>query len=147
MAQTYSFLDAQSAISGPGGSFSLSGVGNAEEGITFEMEGDKNSMTGGADGSTMHNLHASQRGTVTVRLLKTSPANGLLQALYNSQAASSASWGKNAITLNDTGRGDSITATQVAFARQPNLTYAVDGGTNEWIFHAGRIDYNLSSAA
>lgn len=146
MSQTYSFLDTNCSISGPGGNFSLSNVGNAEEGITVSPE-ETNSMTGGADGQVMHNLHASRRGTVTVRLLKTSPANGQLSALFNTQSGSSALWGANTIVINDTGRGDSITCTQVAFRKRPDITYAVEGGTNEWEFDCGRIDMQLTTAA
>ena len=85
MGYTYSFLDVQAAISGPGGNFPLAGdeSGNSEEGITIEPTGDKNIMTVGADGSVMHSLKGDRSGTVTVRLLKTSTINAALQALYN----------------------------------------------------------------
>ena len=85
MGYTYSFLDVQAAISGPGGNFPLAGdeSGNSEEGITIEPTGDKNIMTVGADGSVMHSLKGDRSGTVTVRLLKTSTINAALQALYD----------------------------------------------------------------
>ncbi|MDR1495640.1 MAG: DUF3277 family protein, partial [Clostridiales Family XIII bacterium] len=40
----YSFLDIMASISGPGGSFSLNGEGNAEEGITIARANPKNVM-------------------------------------------------------------------------------------------------------
>ena len=38
---TYSFLDVQCAVTGPGGQFSISEGGIAEEGITIEYEGSR----------------------------------------------------------------------------------------------------------
>ena len=63
---SYSFLDVQASIAGPGGNFPLSGdrVGIAQEGITVTATGDKNVMTIGADGAAMHSLSADQSGTI-----------------------------------------------------------------------------------
>ncbi len=49
--RTYSFLDNQCAMTGPGISSTLSQGGNAEEGFDFAFSEDKNTMTIGADGS------------------------------------------------------------------------------------------------
>lgn len=141
---TYSFLDVAAAIVGPGGAFSLGAdAATAEEGITIEMAEDQNTMTVGADGSVMHSLHAGRSGTLTVRLLKTSPVNAQLNAMFEVQRVSSALHGRNVITVRDTARGDVVTCQQVAFARKPALNYAKDGGTNEWTFHCGRVDQLL----
>lgn len=131
----YSFLDVSAAITGPGGSFQLTGQGNAEEGISVEALEDKNIMTVGADGQAMHSLVASAAATVTVRVLKTSPLNAQLQNLYNYQTASSSRHGQNTITIRDAARGDNVTIEQCAFARQPTIGYATDGGLLEWVFH------------
>jgi len=141
---TYSFLDVTASITGTGGSFSIgSGSGNAEEGITIERVEDKNTMTVGADGTVMHSLHASNAGTVMIRLLKTSPTNGLLSALYNAQKVSSSFWGTNVISVYNVATGDVIVCTNVAFARHAPITYAKDGGTMEWSFQAGSVDGTL----
>src|SRR4051812_15698354 len=104
---TYSFMNVQAAISGPGGSFSLgAGVGVAEEGIDLDPVEDKNTMNHGADGPAMHSLHAAKPGLITVRLLKISPANAQLDALYNLQTANPALHGQNTITVSDPQRGD-----------------------------------------
>lgn len=143
---TYSFLDVQISISGPGGAFSLgSDAGAAEEGITVEASEDKNSMTIGAGGEVMHSLHAGKPGTVTLRYLKTSPVNAQLDALYNFQTAGAGNHGQNTITINDVTRGDSISAKKAAFAKRPSVTYAKDGGTNEWAFHVGILDEQLGA--
>lgn len=137
---TYSFLDVQATIVGPGGSFSIgSSAGVAEEGITVTMREEKNSLAVGADGTPMNSLHADNSGVVTVRLLKTSPTNALLMALYNFQKSSSANWGQNVIVISDTVRGDVISCQVCAFAKVPDLTYGKEAGLNEWGFHAGAV--------
>jgi hypothetical protein len=141
---TYSFMDVNASIVGPGGAFALGyGSGNSEEGISVAMVENKNLMTIGADGSVMHSLHAGNGGTVTIRYLKTSPTNQALAVMYDTQRISSALWGQNTIVISDPARGDTITATQVAFQRQPNVNYAKDGGVQEWIFDAGVVNVVL----
>ena len=134
---TYSFQDVAAAIVGVGGSINLaSGASVAQEGLTIEAVEDKNIMTIGADGSGMHSLSANESSTVTVRLLKTSPVNAQLQLMYNLQTKSSLTHGKNVITVRDVVRGDAIILTNAAFARRPSVTYANEGGMNDWTFHA-----------
>lgn len=145
---TFSFLDCLSAITGPGGAINLgAGAAVAEEGITIEREEDKSTLVVGADGTPMHSLHAGNAGTVNVRLLKTSPVNAMLEAMYNFQRLSSALWGINVVTTSNFVTGDIITCTFVAFRRHPNITYAKEGGMNEWTFAAGSIDAILGVAA
>ena len=145
---TYSFLDTYAQIAGPGGSINIgAGAGAAEEGITIEMSGDKTSLTIGADGTGMTNLHADKSGKVTVRLLKTSPSNQLLSTMYALQNTSSSLSGINVITVRNTNLNDSVTARGVSFAKFPTLTYAKDGAMNEWVFNATRIDQNLGQVA
>ena len=145
---TYSFLDINASIVGPGGSFSLGyGSCNAEEGISVAMAENKNTMTIGADGCVMHSLHAGNGGTVTIRFLKTSPTNKQLSVMYDAQRISSALWGQNTIVISDPARGDTITCTNVAFQRWPNVNYAKDGGTQEWTFDCGQINGLLGDGA
>ena len=52
MSNTYSFLDVNAGIVGPGGAFSLgNGAGVSDEGITVAASEDIGAMTIGADGS------------------------------------------------------------------------------------------------
>ncbi len=134
-ATTYSFLDFACTLVGPGGFVNLgSGSGSSEEGITFTPSENINSMQVGADGAGQHSLHANKSGRATVRLLKTSPTNAALMAMYNFQTASSASHGQNTIAGVDKVRGDAITCTQVAFSKAPDLNYAKEAGVNTWEF-------------
>lgn len=143
---TYSFIDVTASINGPGGTFALGyGSCTAEEGISIAMIENKNTMTIGSDGCVMHSLHAGNGGTVTIRFLKTSGTNQLLQQMYDAQRTSSANWGGNTILISDNARGDTITCTQCAFQKAPNINYAKDGGTMEWIFDAGRVDEVLGA--
>lgn len=109
------------------------------------MADEKNTMTTGADGQVMHSLHAGKAGTITVRLLKTSPVNQRLSLLYAFQTSSSARHGQNVLVVSDTARGDLVTGREAAFAKLPDLTYSKEGGVMEWTFHCGRIDELLGS--
>lgn len=145
---TYSFVDCSAQIIGPGALFDLgNGAGVADEGITIEMLEDKGSVVMGADGTPMQTLHAGSAGRVTVRLLKTSTVNALLAAAYHFQTLTSANWGQNLIVVRMTAWGDVITASACAFQKFPNLTYAKEAGTNEWVFSAGQIIGMLGSGA
>lgn len=141
MSIAYSFTDVAATLVGPGGIVSLgNGSGAAEEGITIEQIEDKDTLTIGADGTPMHSLHAGRHGNVTVRLLKTSSSNAILQAMYDFQQLSSLFWGQNTLVVTHVASGDLASARSVAFRRAPTITYAKDGGTNEWGFNAGLID-------
>lgn len=143
---TYAFSAIVGTIVGPGGTFSIgNGAGPSEEGVTVAMVEDKSTMTIGADGAVMHSLHSGNGGTVTVRLLKTSPTNQLLMNMYNLQTSNPAAHGQNVMSFTDTLRGDSVVCQQVAFKKAPDITYAKDGGTNEWTFDAGFVGITLGS--
>lgn len=146
MSDTYSFLDFSASIVGPGGAFDLGyGSGNAEEGVTVAMLEAKNTMTIGADGSVMHSLHAGKGGTVTVNLLKTSPTNAKLSAMYNAQSLSSATWGNNVIGMRNSASNDVSVARSVAFQKVPDWQNAKDGSMVAWVFDAGMIDQLLGT--
>lgn len=142
---TYSFKNVAATLLATGGVAVPLGStsGAAEEGVTIAMVEDKDTLTIGADGSAMHSLHAGNAAKITVRLLKTSPTNAALSAIYNLQRSSSALWGSNVLVVSDPVRGDVITATGVAFSKQPDLTFAKEGGMCSWEFLAGNIDQVL----
>lgn len=138
---TYSFMDVVATITGAAGFIDLGyGSSNSEEGITIAMAGDKNTMTIGADGEGMHSLHADKSGTITVRLLKTSPKNAQLMAAYDLQTASPTLHGQNVIAVSMPRVGELHTARSVAFKKKPDMTLAKDGGIVEWVFDALKID-------
>lgn len=133
----YSFEDVLATISGPGGVVSLgAGAGNAKEGISIEFVEDKNNMLIGADGSGVHSLRANSSAHISVRLLKTSPVNALLNAMYALQTSSSIFWGQNVFTVTNAATGDNYPCTQVAFRKFPGITWAEDANMNEWSFDA-----------
>ncbi|MDP3351813.1 MAG: DUF3277 family protein [Hydrogenophaga sp.] len=143
---TYSFQDVQATLVGPTGVLDLGyGAAVAEEGITIEMAGDKNTMMVGADGEGMHSLHADKSGTITVRLLKTSPQNAKLQAMYGAQTLASQLHGQNVITVRNPASGDITVARSCAFKRKPSLNYAKEGDTVEWVWDAIKIDTVLGT--
>jgi hypothetical protein len=138
---TYSFLDVNATLVGAGAVIDLgSGSATAEEGISIVAAGDKNTMTIGSDGEGMHSLHADKSGQVTVRLLKTSPKNSQLMALYDAQSLSSSLWGQNLITITNSSSGDTTVARSCAFKKRPDLNYRKDGDIVEWVFDSVKID-------
>jgi len=144
---TFSFLDVVATLAGPGGSIQLgAGAGAAKEGISIEPIEDKDFMLTGADGEIMHGLRGSQAARITVRLLKTSPVNAQLQNLFNAQRTASSLWGQNVLQIRDVVRGDLVNGSQIAFARQPSITWAEDPSMNEWSF-MGRADVILGSGS
>jgi len=143
---TYSFLDVNASLVGPGGAINIgNGAANAEEGITITPADDIDKMAIGADGTPMHSLTANKSGVVVVTLLKTSPVNQKLMALYNVQTASPDVHGRNTLSLVTKLGQDVVTCRSVAFKKAPDLTYATEGGTNSWEFNAGIIDRALGS--
>lgn len=143
----YSLEDVVAALSGPGGNIPLTGdeAGGAKEGVSIARTGDANVMLTGGDGSWSHSLQGDKSGTVTITLLKTSTINQALQNLFDYQRASSRNWGRNTIVITDKARGDVITCLGCAFVKDPDTKYATEAGTNEWVFHCGRIDKKLGA--
>lgn len=143
---TFSFLNTNASLIGPGGAISLgAGAGIAEEGITIEFIEDADHMKIGADGTAMHSLNASRAAKAMIRLQKTSPTNALLSAMYNFQRTSSSNWGQNILTISDTVRGDVYTCQLVAFTKFPKNDYAKEAGTIEWDFNVGTADPALAA--
>ena len=136
---TYSFLDVNCIITGMGGSANLaSGADAADEGIKITPVGEKNTMTIGADGAVMHSLLASTASKIEVNLLKTSPMNAVLMAMYNVQTNLSSLHGKNVIALTILQTGETIGFTNVAFSAIPEMSYGKEGKTVTWKFDAGK---------
>ncbi|MDB5444970.1 MAG: hypothetical protein JWQ97_287, partial [Phenylobacterium sp.] len=63
------------------------------------------------------------------------------------QTASSSLHGQNTMTIRNKAIGDVVGARLVAFSKAPTITYAKEGGVNEWEFHCGAIDTLLGSGA
>ena len=143
---TYSFQDVVATLTGPTGDADLGfGASIAKEGISIVRAAETNTMQIGADGGGQHSLHADRSGHLTVRTLKTSPLNAILQAMYDAQRASSALWGQNTIVVSETQSGDVTTCQEVAFKKDADLTYADEAGIMEWGFDAILIDKVLGT--
>lgn len=137
----YSFLDVDVKLVGAGAIIDLgAGAKNAQEGISVTRNEDDDVMVIGADGEGMHSLRANKSGVVTVNLWQDSPVNRQLQNLFNAQKASSSAWGNNLITIKQRQSGDTTICRGCAFSRQPDLSYAQDGGVVAWVFNCTKID-------
>lgn len=139
----YSFQDVTCSVVGP--NVNLVVTGSADEGYAADIEGDKDILTMGASGSGMHSLRASQNGTLMIRLLKTSTLNQALCNAYNFQTGSAANHARNVITIDDPIRGDTITCLGAAFRKFPNISFATEGGTQDWVFNCTRIEFSLGA--
>lgn len=139
---TYSFQNVTASLTGIAGTIPNMGygAGAADEGITVARAEDVNTMTPGADGEIMHSLHKTKHGQVTVRLLKTSPVNALLIALFNLQTSSPKLHGKNVIVVANSANAELHTCREVAFKKMPDFNSKKDGDIVEWTFDAGKID-------
>lgn len=143
---TYSFMSVAATLVGPTGDVDLGyGASVAEEGISIEMAGDKNTMLIGSDGEGMHSLHADKSGSITIRLLKISPANAKLQAFYDAQTLTPTLHGQNVIVVRNTQSGDVTTARSCAFKKKPPLNYRKDGDIVEWVLDSLKIDTILGT--
>lgn len=139
---SYSFKDVYATLTDPTGTIiPLSGLGSgvAEEGISIEPTGDKNTMTVGADGSVMHSLSADESGVATIRYLQTSHANGLLNLLYQKQTQSALLHGHNVLTVTNVAGKEVIVSRQCAFKKYPAIKYGKEGAIMEWTFDLGHV--------
>lgn len=146
MSYTYSFLDVNAALVGPGGTLNLgAGSASSDEGITISPSDDIDAMMIGADGAGMHSLRANKSGKVTCRFLKNSPINARLSTMLAFQRTSGAVHGQNTLSVVNKASGDAFICQQVAFAKQPEVNYAKDGDVIVWEFNAILIDMALGS--
>lgn len=142
--KSYSFLDTNISIVGPGGAFTL-GLGAASGGITIAMRSPKDKLDIGADGSGMHSLIADKSATVNIPFLKTSPDNSKLNLMYNLQSQSATLWGQNVITITSS-NGDAVVLNGGAFSKQPDLVYGQEGGELHWVMEFVSVDEILAGA-
>jgi hypothetical protein len=132
---TYTFLNISASIVGPGLNAQIGSTsGAAKEGLSTEFDEDKVGVVTGADGTIMTSLHAGMTGRMTVRMLKTSPINAILNSAFNFQRANAANTGQNTIRIVDKARGDVATGRQMSFLRHPANTWSEEGNVLEWTF-------------
>ncbi len=132
---TYSFLDVQASVIGPGLNAQIGSTsGAAKDGLSAAFDEDKVTVTTGADGSIMSSLKATMTGRITIRLLKTSPMNNVLNTAFNFQRSNSANTGQNVIRVVDKARGDVVTGRQMSFQKHPDNTWSEEGNILEWTF-------------
>lgn len=137
---TYSFLDINATLVGVGGTVNVgSGSMVAEEGIEIEAVEDKSTMRIGADGSTVHSLHASTACTVRINLLAESETNEQLNRMYKLQTVSSKTHGKNVLTINNTASNEMIVLSNGAFKKTPKKSFKKDAEIVTWEFDFGSM--------
>lgn len=138
---TYSFQDVTATIVGSGIVNFGYGSNSAKEGISVTQNEPINTMYIGADGEGMHSLKSNKSGTVTIRLMRTSPQNAQLQLMYNAQTISSSLHGNNVITIRDKGNSEICVCRGCAFQKVADRNYGEEAGIQEWVFDCIKIDY------
>jgi len=94
----YSFVNVSATLIAPGFIIQLgSGAAPTEGGITLAYAGDHSNVVVGADGNAITSLFAGKAGAATIRLLKNSPANKMLNLLFAAQKAAPQSVGAQGI--------------------------------------------------
>lgn len=127
----------------PGFSIDLAQWGVDREGITIAPVETRNIMATGADDSVIHNLVTVRPGTCTIRLLKVSPLNKALSDRYNAATTSAKYHGWDQIIVRDVARQDEIILNGCAFQNPPEIVFAREGSTNEWVFDVAQMVIRL----
>lgn len=145
MSVPYTFLNAIAGYTDSLGNMLDFSAGNgvAEEGMTIEWDEDKVSITRGADGDWMYNLHAASGGIFTIRALRTSPLNYYLSNIYTKTTAGGATVGTGIITGGDVQRGESFNCVGCQIRRHSAFTSAKEGPGLEWVFLVGKLSAKL----
>ena len=123
---TYSFQDVTATIVGSGIVNFGYGSNSAKEGISVTQN---------------EPLKSNKSGTVTIRLMRTSPQNAQLQLMYNAQTLSSSLHGNNVITIRDKGNSEICVCRGCAFQKVADRNYGEEAGIQEWVFDCIKIDY------
>lgn len=145
---TFSFLDVVATITGPNGTISLgNSSGPSEEGISVSYAEDQVTTTIGADGTGMHSLHAGQSGMISVRFLKSSPTNALLQSMYAADRSVPSTAGQNTIAVSWIAGGDVVSGTQCAFKKFPDNVYAKDAAMLQWEWNVVKLTTILGNGS
>lgn len=109
------------AVGAADGSFAT--VEMVEDGVVEQV---------GADGSVVINQSMNELGQLTLRLFGTSPANTLLQAIYNA-SRTSVVLGVRALTVFDGSTNTTHAAPAAWITRSPNREYADQLSPYEWV--------------
>lgn len=108
--------------------------------VTAEMAEDGIVETVGEDGSVVINQNLNELGQVTLRLLHQSPANALLQAIYNANRLSIGS-GVRPLRVKDENGSTLITAPQAWIVRSPNVEFADQAAPREWLLRGSPMRF------
>jgi hypothetical protein len=105
--------------------------------VTATRAADTFTLHVGADGEAVRTRSANRSGTVTVRLVQTSPANDFLAAAAAADELSGA--GVGPIFVKDLG-GRTLAAAQNAWVKKPAvIDFGADVGTREWAFETDEL--------
>lgn len=108
--------------------------------LSIEYTSDGYTKTTGVDGYTGRARIADESARVTISLLQTSPANLILETIYQLDRNTPAGAGVGFFSINDI-NGPTIYAARCAWiAKRPDPAWGRDIKTRDWMIDAGRMN-------
>ena len=121
--------------------------GGAEQGVNeihVRMTTDRTVIKVGSDGTAMISAIPGDQGEIEVQLLQTSTAHQLFLSWLNQLIAAAAqgdvsNWETTTCLVKLILNGTSHTCSRVSPTKCPDVPYATEGGTINWVFKAAQI--------
>lgn len=139
-AKTYDLKSVNIAVAG----IPINGFQDGDA-VGVSRSNDGYAMASGADGEVLFSKMNDRTGTITFTLLYGSSANKTFSDLAALDAQNNT--GLASISIRDTRGGSKIFARQCRVQKIPDVTFAKEGGTLEWIFMCADIDIELNGLA
>lgn len=127
MLSTYDFKQVAVILGGR----IISGFAEGDDAVTVETDNDEFSLTVGADGEATRSKSNNRSATITLRLLKTSQSNDILNAFMQSDRLSNS--GLQPFVCKDN-NGREIHACESAWIQKaPTASHGANSGIMEWV--------------
>jgi hypothetical protein len=144
---TYSARDVNVSFSNPALGINILFGGGAEQGVNeihVRMTTDRTAIKIGSDGTPMISAIPGDQGEIEVQLLQTSTAHQLFLSWLNQLIVAAnqgdvSNWATTTCFIQLILNGTSHTCTMVAPTKMPDVPYAAEGATINWVFKAGQI--------
>ena len=146
---TYSFRDVNVSFSNTNLGIAILFGGGSTQGvneITVRMSTDRTTEKVGADGSVMPSAIPGDNGEVEIQVLQTSVAhqqflNWFNQLITLSLSGNVDNWATTKCFIQLITNGTSHNCSGVSPVKMPDIPYAAEGGTINWVFRCANI-YN-----
>lgn len=110
-----------------------------DEAVTVEMESDDYEDVVGVDGFVAVSKTRDERGTVTIKLLQTSPTNDVLSAHRMAGLLAPNGAGVGALLVKDRQGRSLYTAEHAWIQKAPDAAFARAAGAREWVIRCAKL--------